>query len=307
MISTATPYLTEVAPQCYAYIQPDGTWWINNTGCVIGGDGITLIDTCSTEQRTVEMLRTVRSLSDAPLRHVVNTHHHGDHTHGNYLTAPAAIIGHTACRTMMVATGIEHYTMAFEQPKWGPLQFVAPSITFDGRLDVWAGDLRIELHDMGGAAHTTNDVVAWVPDRGVLYTGDLVFHQGTPFVLMGSVAGSLGALDRLRSFGATTIVPGHGPVCGPEVFDDIEAYLRFVLDLAGSARRDGTTAFEAAASVWGDLGPFSDLTDPERLVGNLHRAMAELDGLEEGGRLDIRAAIADMVRLNGGALLRCCA
>ncbi len=306
-MSTATPYLAEVAPQCYAYIQPDGTWWINNTGCIVGDDGITLIDTCSTEQRTIDMLRSVRSLSDGPLRHVVNTHHHGDHTHGNYLTAPAAIIGHSICRTMMVATGIEHYTTAFEQPEWGPLQFVTPSITFSGRLDVWADDLRIELHDMGGAAHTTNDVVAWVPDRGVLYTGDLVFHQGTPFVLMGSVTGSLRSLDRLRSYGATTVIPGHGPVCGPEVFDDIEAYLRFVLDLASKARRGGTSAFDMAASVWSDLGPFAALTDPERLVGNLHRAMAELDGLEEGGRLDIRAAIADMVRLNGGALLRCCA
>ncbi len=306
-MSTPMPYLVEVAPQCYAYVQPDGTWWINNTGCVVGDDGITLIDTCSTERRTIDMLGSVRSLSGAPLRHVVNTHHHGDHTHGNYLTAPAAIIGHVACRTMMVATGIEHYTMAFEQPAWGPLQFVAPSITFSGRLDVWAGDLRIELHDMGGAAHTTNDVVAWVPERGVLYTGDLVFHQGTPFVLMGSVMGSLRSLDRLRSFGATTVVPGHGPVCGPEVFDEIEAYLRFVLDLAGAASRDGIPALDAAAAVWSDLGPFAALTDPERLVGNLHRAMAELDGLEEGGRLDIRAAIADMVRLNGGALLRCCA
>lgn len=304
---TTTPFLVEVAPQCYAYIQPDGTWWINNTGCVVGDDGITLIDTCSTEQRTIDMLSSVRSLSDKPVRHVVNTHHHGDHTHGNYLTAPAAIIGHEACRAMMEATGIEHYTVAFEQPDWGPLQFVSPSITFTKRLDVWAGKLRIELHDMSGAAHTTNDVVAWVPDRGVLYTGDLVFHQGTPFVLMGSVTGSLRALDRLRSFGATTVVPGHGPVCGPDVFDEIEAYLRFVLDLAATALRDATSAFDAAASVWGDLGPFSGLSDPERLVGNLHRAMAELGGLAEGGPLDIRAAIADMVRLNGGALLRCCA
>ena len=304
---TPSPYLVEVAPQCYAYVQPDGTWWINNTGCVISDDGITLIDTCSTEQRTVDMLAAVRGLSEAPLRHVVNTHHHGDHTHGNYLTSPAAIIGHSSCRSMMVATGIEHYTMAFEQPAWGPLQFVAPSITFTGRLDVWAGDLRIELHDMDGAAHTTNDVVAWVPERGVLYTGDLVFHQGTPFVLMGSVTGSLRSLDRLRSFGAITVVPGHGPVCGPEVFDEIEAYLRFVLGLAASARRNSASAFDAATSVWGDLGPFAKLTDPERLVGNLHRAMAELDGLEEGGRMNIGAAIADMVRLNGGALLRCCA
>ena len=299
------PYVTEVAPNAYAYIQPDGTWWINNTGFIVGRDGVTLIDTCSTERRTREMLATVRSVTDAPLRHVVNTHHHGDHTHGNYLTAPAAIIGHRACRDVMLATGIDHYATAFEQPDWGHLEFAAPSITFESRLDLWAGDLCIELHSIGGPAHTTNDVVAWLPEEKVLYTGDLVFNGGTPFVLMGSVSGSLTSIDRLRGFGADVIVPGHGPVCGPEVLDVIERYLRFVQELAREAHRSATPPFDAARAA--DLGEFATLTDSERLVGNLHRAMAELDGLPDGGPIHLGRAIADMVRFNDGRLLHCCA
>ena len=59
-------------------------------------------------------------------------------------------------------------------------------------------------------------MVAWIPERGVLFAGDLVFNGGTPFVLMGSVAGSLAALGRVRRFGAPMIVPGHGPVGGPD-------------------------------------------------------------------------------------------
>lgn len=299
------PYVKEVAPHAYAYVQPDGTWWINNTGFIVGRDGVTLIDTCSTERRTRDMLAAVRSVTDAPLRHVVNTHHHGDHTHGNYLTAPAAIIGHRACRDLMLATGIDHYVTAFEQPDWGRLEFVAPSVTFESRLDIWADDLRIELHSIGGPAHTTNDVVAWLPEEKVLYTGDLVFHGGTPFVLMGSVSGSCASIDRMRAFEAEVIVPGHGPVCGPEVLDVIERYLRFVQELAGDAHRSGTPPFEAACAA--DLGEFAVLTDSERLVGNLHRAMAELNGVPEGGRIDLGRAIADMVRYNNGELLRCCA
>jgi cyclase len=302
---TEAPVISQVAPNVYAYIQPDGTWWINNAGFIVGHDGVTLIDTCATEARTRALLAAVKSVTDAPIRQVVNTHHHGDHTHGNYLTAPAVIIGHRICREALEATGINHYTRAFVQPDWGHLEFAAPTVTFESRIDVWTGNICAELHYIGGPAHTTNDVVAWLPEERVLYTGDLVFHGGTPFVVMGSISGTLKSLDRLRAFDATTVVPGHGPVCGPEVFDQIEAYIRFVQQIAADAHRNGTSAYDAAENA--DLGAFASLTDPERLVGNLHRALAELNGLPEGGPLDIGAAIADMVRMNNGELMRCCA
>lgn len=300
-----TPYITEVAPKVYAFVQPDGTWWINNAGFIVSDSGVTLVDTCATEARTKGLLAAIATVTEAPIRQVVNTHHHGDHTHGNYLTAPATIIGHRACREAMQATGINHYTAAFVQPDWGHLEFVVPTITFEDRLDVWTGDIKAELHYIGGPAHTTNDVVVWLPEQRVLFTGDLVFHQGTPFVVMGSVSGSLKSIDRMRAFDAVTVVPGHGPVCGPEVFDEIERYFRFIQATAVGAIREKMTPYEAA--VGADLTPFATLTDSERLAGNLHRAMAELNGLPEGGPLDIGAAIADMVRLNDGQPMRCCA
>jgi cyclase len=104
-------------------------------------------------------------------------------------------------------------------PHWGRLHPSPPFVTFEDNLTLWIDDLRVELHDSGAPAHTTNDVVAWVPDRSVLFTGDLVFAGGTPFVPMGSVSGSLVALGRVRGFGAETLVPGHGPVSGPEAID----------------------------------------------------------------------------------------
>ena len=68
-------------------------------------------------------------------------------------------------------------------------------MTFEHRLDVYVDDLKVELIHLTTAAHTTNDVVAWIPEHRVLFSGDLVFNGGTPFVVMGSVAGSLEALD----------------------------------------------------------------------------------------------------------------
>jgi len=302
-MSSISAEVVQVGDNAYAYIQDDGSWFINNTGFIVGPEGVILIDTSSTEARTRAFLDAVKTVSDTPIQAVVNTHHHGDHTHGNYLTAPAPIIGHRLCKEIVELAGIDHYPTAFEQPDWGHLEMRAPNITFDTRMDLWAGDTVVELHTMGGTAHTTNDVVAWLPDDGVLYTGDLVFHGGTPFVLMGSVPGSLASLDVLRAFDANTVVPGHGKVTTPKVFDDIERYLTMILDEAGKARTSGKTPLEAAANI--DLGEFADLSDSERLVGNLYRAMAELEGPEANESMSIVAAIGDMITFHGGPLLPC--
>ena len=294
-----------VGDNAYAYVQHDGSWWINNAGFVVGSDGVVLIDTCSTEQRTRALLGSIRSLTDAPIQTVVNTHHHGDHTYGNCLTAPAPIISHRLCREAATRTGIKRYEETFQQPDWGSLQFRPPTITFESRLDLWADDTLIELHAIGHPAHTSNDVVAWLPAQRVLYTGDLVFHGGTPFILMGSATGSLRALDALRAFEAVTVVPGHGKLCTPSVFDDIERYLRMITRVAKRARTSGASPLEAAREL--DLGEFATLGDSERLVGNLHRAMAELEGPAANDAVSLSGAIADMVTLRGGPLLPCSA
>jgi len=101
-------------------------------------------------------------------------------------------------------------------------------------------------------------------------------------------------------------VPGHGPVfhdAGP-----LEAtldYLRFVLDLARRSREAGIAPLQAARDT--DLGRFAGWADAERIVGNLHRACAELDGAPRGAPIDVLAALTDMVAYNGGRPLTCLA
>lgn len=299
------PRLEEVDQGIYAYVQPDGTWWINNTGFVTSPEGVVAVDTCATERRTRAFLETLAGVSSQPVRIVINTHHHGDHTHGNYLTQPATIIGHTRCREMVLATGLNHYEGVFETPDWGHLELAPPIVTFDDHIDVWAGDIQIELHYIGTPAHTTNDIVAWLPSRKILFAGDLVFNGGTPFMVMGSVRGSLVALERVREFQAEVIVPGHGPVCRLDVLDTLAAYYRFVEDLAEQIDDADVSPLHAALDT--DLGEFAELSDPERLVGNLHRALFERHGAEPGAEMDVRAAIADMIEFNGGRPLRCLA
>lgn len=301
------PRVEEVAENVFAYIQPDGTWWINNTGFLVADDGVVAFDTCATERRTRAFLDSVRAITAAPLRVLINTHHHGDHTHGNYLTHPATIIGHHRCRDAMIEAGITHFEGVFGDPSpdWGDLRLAPPMVTFDEHLHVWAGDIRADLHYIGTPAHTTNDVVGWLPEQRVLFSGDLVFNGGTPFVLMGSVAGALASIDRLREFEADVIVPGHGPVCDPAILDRLTRYYEFVQSTATDAHRSDVSALEAARET--DLGEFAELSDHERIVGNLHRALFEIDGGERGAPIDLAAAIGDMIAFNGGRPLRCLA
>jgi cyclase len=117
------------------------------------------------------------------------------------------------------------------------------------------------------------------------------------------VAGAISVLEELKQLPATTIVPGHGGVAGPELIDEVLGYLRFVTSSAVAARDAGLSPLDAAREL--DLGPYADLLDAERIVGNLHRAYAELDGAPPGAPIDILAALTDMVTYNGGQPLTC--
>jgi cyclase len=298
------PRVEEISDGIHAYHQPDGTWWINNTGFLVGERGVVSVDACSTERRTRAYLAAIAERTPLPVRTVVNTHHHGDHTYGNHLFAGATIVGHEGTRV-----GVQQWGRPWDEPvwttvDWGHFELEPPFLTYSDGVTLWVDDLRCEVTHVGTAAHTTNDSIVWIPERKVLFSGDLLFNGGTPFLLQGSIAGAIQVLTEVvKPLGAETIVPGHGPVSGPGLVEDVLSYLRFVRDTAREAKSAGLSPLDAARET--DLGGFADLKDSERLAGNLHRAYAELDGAEPGAQIDILAAIQDMVALNGGNPLSC--
>src|SRR3990172_75308 len=136
------PSVEEVSDGIFAYIQLDGSWGLNNSGFLVGGDGVTVIDTCFTERRSRMFHDAIRRQTDCPLRTPVNTHHPGDHTHGNYVFLPAAtIVGHELCRQEVIATG-HGATGLFPGVEWGEGRIVPPFLAFEGRLNLYVGDLK---------------------------------------------------------------------------------------------------------------------------------------------------------------------
>lgn len=305
--SPGRPELQEVADGVYSYVQPDGTWWINNTGFLAGPQGVVSVDTCSTRRRTRAYQAAIASVTSAPVRTVINTHHHGDHTFGNCLFPQATLVAHERAREEAIAFGAPGELPFWEPTDWGDLTLDPPFLTFTDEIAVHVGDLRVEVKYVGMPAHTTNDVLVWVPERSVLYCGDLVFNGGTPFLLMGSVTGAIEVLENVvRPLSAGTIVPGHGAVFGGD--EPIAAtldYLRFVADLAERGVEASVSPLDAARDT--DLGRFAEWPDSERIVGNLHRAYAELRDTPRGGSIDVFTALSEMVTYNGGKPLTCLA
>lgn len=305
-MSATDPYTVQLAPQVHAYVQPDGGWCLNNAGFVSDGESTLLIDTTATERRA-RALREAVLASGVPLpRTLVNTHHHGDHTYGNGVFVPeAVVIGHDSCRSEVLSAGHQLHLM-WPQTDFGDIRITAPTVTYNDRLTVHVGEVEVRLIHPG-VAHTAGDTIVYLPEQRVVFTGDLIFQGGTPFVPMGSLSGSLRALEVLRSLDATTVVPGHGPITDPSAYDATERYLRYVAALALEGHAKGRTPLETAREA--DLGVFAELRESERLVANLHRAYAELDGEldgePEGSPLDAAAIFADMAAMNGGVPVAC--
>ena len=296
--------LVEIAAGVHAWVQPDGTWWVNNAGAIHHDEQLLIVDTCANRTRTAAMLDAVaRATGGAQPRWAVNTHQHGDHVYGNALLPDTTtLVGHQQMRDGLVHDFIFASCPPFwsPTPEWGIATLRLPDVTFTASITVHLGDLEVRAHHPGYAAHTTGDVVVHVPDRGALFVGDLLFHGLTPMLLMGSMEGARRSLDWIRSFGATVLVPGHGPLVRAADLDRVlsehDRYYTFVASTAAAGRAAGLSPLQAAHGA--DLGEFAQWPDAERLVLNLHRAYADTAGIE----VDVVAAMNDAIAWNGGPM-----
>lgn len=305
--------LHEVGAGVWAYLQPDGGWGWSNAGLVVDGDASLLVDTLFDLHLTSEMLATMRAAVPAARRigSVVNTHANGDHCFGNALVREAEIIASRACALemerlppsrladMMRAAPQLGATGAFVQKIFGPFDFegielVLPTRTFDAELELRVGARRLKLIEVG-PAHTEGDVVVHLPDDGVVFTGDILFNGGHPIVWAGPVAGWMAACDRVLGLGAPTIVPGHGPVAGPEALRDLKGYFEYLTGEARARFDAGMAASDAARDI--DLGAYGAWGEAERVAVNVRALYRDFGASEPEDSASAMAAMAEMAAL----------
>ncbi len=301
----------EVANGVWAYLQPDGGWGWSNAGLITDGNQSLLVDTLFDLKLTAEMLAAMRSTTAAAknIGTLVNTHANGDHWFGNSLVDGAEIIASARAAAemlelppdriaqMMKAAPDMGETGAFLTRIFGSFDFegieaALPNRTFIGGLDLAVGGRRVSLVEVG-PAHTAGDVVVYLPDEGVVFTGDILFHGGHPIVWAGPVSNWIAACDRILALNPVTVVPGHGPLGGVAPLADLKGYFEY-LTLESRRRFDaGMSAADAARDI--DLGPYSGWSEDERVVVNvgcLYRDFGAETAGDVGNLMDQMAAWA---------------
>jgi cyclase len=285
--------LHDLGDGCFAYLQPDGSFGWSNAGLIASGGAALLVDTLFDVPLTREMLATMKPVTRrAPIRTLVNTHANGDHCWGNELVADAEIISSTACRDEMIegiqpdalaamttteglGAGADYLRERMSRFDFNGITLTPPTRVFDGRLELELGGRAIELLEVG-PAHTRGDALVHVPDARTIFTGDILFIDGTPIMWEGPVSNWIKACDLMLALDLETIVPGHGPVTDKHGVERVRAYLDYISTEARKRYDAGLSAPEAARDI--SLGDFSAWGDSERIVINVNTLYREFSG-----------------------------
>ena len=278
----------------WAWLQPDGSWGWSNAGLVVDAGATLLVDTLFDLRLTREMLAAMRAAvpAAAHIDTLVNTHSNGDHTYGNSIAGAGAIVATRACADEMsrespaVLARFQKQASALGEMGayvlhcFGAFVFEGiearlPTRTFEDRLDLTVGGKRVELIQVG-PAHTRGDCLVHVPADRTIFTGDILFIDGTPIVWAGPVQRWIDACDRILALDVETIVPGHGPITTKRGVTAVRDYLSFVRAEARKRFDAGMPAHEAALDI--ALGDYAAWGDAERIAVNVATLYREFAG-----------------------------
>ena len=293
--------LVDLGAGDFAWLQPDGSWGYSNAGLVTDAGEALLVDTLFDLPRTREMLAAMADAAPAARRigTLVNTHANGDHCYGNSLVRGAEIVASKASAEEMehvppavmaamirnadqLGAAGAYFARIFGAFAFEGVEPSPPTRTFSGELRLRVGDKAVELIEVG-PAHTRGDVIVHVPGDGVVFTGDILFIDGTPILWEGPVGNWIAACERIEALAPTRIVPGHGPLTDLAGVRAVRGYLEFVRDEARRRFDAGLSAADAARDI--AIGDYSAWLDSERIVVNVHTLYREFGATAEPANL----------------------
>jgi cyclase len=213
---------------------------------VVTREGIVVVDTLPFPDETREMIEFLESLGGGPIKYLVNTHWHGDHTNGNYLFDESVeLVSHKRCQTMLLEHGGEAIEAARDNsPLLEDVELRVPDIVFDeGELVIHVGNKSLEVALMPG--HTVDSTVAYVREDKVLLAADTIMP--VPYFVWGDRHLFRESLVRLQSYNLESVVQGHGEVLlrgeipgaiasSIRYLDQLEAHVRQIL-VQGKTKR----------------------------------------------------------------------
>ena len=263
-----------------------------NTGVIVGDDSVMLIDTQATPAMARQVIERIRGVTDKPIKYVTLSHYHAVRVLGASAYGASEVIASQTCRAMIAERGQEDWDSEYGR---FPRLFQAadsipgltwPSVTFRERMTLYMGKRRVELLFLG-RAHTAGDIVAWVPDAGVMFSGDIVEYRSACYCGDGHFHDWPGTLDAIRGYRPEALVPGRGDalVGGAKASDALD----LTEDFVRSTYRPVARAVARGASLKEAFGAcreacdkkFSDYAIYEHcLPFNVSRAYDEANGID---------------------------
>ncbi|KZL15401.1 Beta-lactamase type II precursor [Pseudovibrio axinellae] len=279
---------TEVGRDLYAFTAEGDP----NTGVIIGDDSVMVVDAQATPVMAQLVVDKIREVTDKPIKYVTLSHYHAVRVLGASGYGASEIIASEKCEGMIYERGQEDWDSEYGR---FPRLFDAadsipgltwPTMTFKDRMTINMGKRKVELMHLG-RAHTAGDIVAWVPDEGVMFTGDTVEYNSACYCGDGHFNDWGTTLDAIKAFAPDAIAPGRGDaLVGQEMVNKaIESTRDFVESTYKPAARvavRGGTLKEAWDAVRAECDPkFADYAIYEHcLPFNVARAFDEARGID---------------------------
>lgn len=279
----------EIGPGLYAFTAEGDP----NTGVIIGDEGVMIVDAQATPAMAQAVIGYVKSVTDKPITHVLLSHYHAVRVLGaSAYTDAKMIIASDETRALInergahdMASEIGRFPRLFRGQESIP-GLTWPTITFTGELSIWLGKREVRI-SRPGRGHTAGDTIAWVPDAGVMFSGDLVEYKSACYCGDAHFSDWPKTIEKLATYNPVALVPGRGDaLVGPDkVKAAFAGTTEFLTTLYGAVqesvkRGDDLKAAYAAVRTKMD-GPFGDYAIYEHcLPFNVSRAYDEASGID---------------------------
>ena len=224
-----------------------------NTGIVIGDDAVMVIDTQATPVMAQDVIRRIREVTDKPIKYVVLSHYHAVRVLGASAYQPEHVIASEDTLSLIKERGeqdkaseIGRFPRLFRNVESVPPGLTWPTLTFTGKMTLWLGKLEVQLLQLG-RGHTKGDTVVWLPAERILFSGDLVEFDATPYAGDAYFSDWPQTLDNLAALKPQKLVPGRGAAL------ENEAQVAAGLDGTRRFIRDVYAAVQAGAKQGQDL------------------------------------------------------
>ena len=203
---------TRLSDNAYAYTAEGDP----NTGIVIGDDCVLVADTQATPAMAADVVRRIREVTDKPIKYVVLTHYHAVRVLGASGYQPEHILASQDTYDLIGERGeqdkaseIGRFPRLFRDVESVPPGLTWPTLTFTGKMTLWLGKLEVQLLQLG-RGHTKGDTVVWLPKDKILFSGDLVEFDATPYAGDAYFKDWPQTLDKLAALKPAALVPGRG-------------------------------------------------------------------------------------------------